>query len=68
MLSSFEGETSSLGRSQLVNCRAACRQQGGIATAKAKGKHLDRVAILDPGQVKELHERVAAGENKGDIA
>jgi DNA invertase Pin-like site-specific DNA recombinase len=44
------------------------RQREGIAAAKAKGKHLGRAAILKPAQVKELRKRVAAGEDKAQVA
>ena len=44
------------------------RQREGIAIAKAKGKHLGRAAILKPAQVKELRQRVAAGEDKAQVA
>ena len=44
------------------------RQREGIAIAKAKGKHLGRAAILKPAQVKELRKRVAAGEDKAQVA
>jgi len=44
------------------------RQREGIAIAKAKGKHLGRAAILKPVEVKELRKRVAAGEDKAEIA
>jgi DNA invertase Pin-like site-specific DNA recombinase len=44
------------------------RQREGIAAAKAKGKHLGRVAKLEPRQVKELQKRVKAGEDKAEIA
>lgn len=44
------------------------RQREGIDAAKAAGKHLGRAAILKPAQVKELRKRVAAGEDKAEIA
>jgi len=44
------------------------RQREGIAKAKASGKHLGRVAILKPAQVRELRKRVAAGEDKAVVA
>lgn len=44
------------------------RQREGIQAAKARGKHLGRAASLTPAQVKELRQRVAAGENKAVIA
>jgi DNA invertase Pin-like site-specific DNA recombinase len=44
------------------------RQREGIAAAKAKGKHLGRAAILNATQIKELRKRVAAGENKEQVA
>lgn len=44
------------------------RQREGIDAAKAAGKHLGRAAILKPAQVKELRKRVAAGEDKAQVA
>jgi DNA invertase Pin-like site-specific DNA recombinase len=44
------------------------RQREGIAAAKSKGKHLGRVAKLNPAQVKELRKRIAAGEDRGEVA
>jgi DNA invertase Pin-like site-specific DNA recombinase len=44
------------------------RQREGIASAKAAGKHLGRKSILKPAQVKELRKRVAAGEDKAQVA
>lgn len=44
------------------------RQYEGIQAAKRAGKHLGRAAILTPAQVKELRKRVAAGENKAEVA
>jgi DNA invertase Pin-like site-specific DNA recombinase len=44
------------------------RQHKGFAKAKARGQQLGRVAILKPIQVKELLARVAAGEDKLQIA
>ena len=44
------------------------RQREGIAAAKKAGKHLGRVAILKPAQVKELRKRIAAGDDKAEIA
>jgi DNA invertase Pin-like site-specific DNA recombinase len=44
------------------------RQREGIAAAKAKGKHLGRVAKLTKTQVKELRKRVRAGENRAEVA
>lgn len=44
------------------------RQREGIDAAKARGKHLGRAAILKPTQIEELRKRVAAGENKADVA
>jgi DNA invertase Pin-like site-specific DNA recombinase len=44
------------------------RQREGIAAAKAKGKHLGRVAKLTKAQGKELRKRIAAGENRAEVA
>lgn len=44
------------------------RQREGIASAKAKGKHLGRSAALTADQVQEIHRRVAAGEHKTALA
>ena len=44
------------------------RQREGIAAAKKAGKHLGRIAILKPAQVRELRKRVASGEDKAEIA
>ena len=44
------------------------RQREGIASAKAKGKHLGRSATLTADQVEEIHRRVAAGEHKTALA
>jgi DNA invertase Pin-like site-specific DNA recombinase len=44
------------------------RQREGIAAAKAKGKHLGRVAKLSKAQVKELRKLLRAGENRAEVA
>ena len=44
------------------------RQREGIAAARARGKHLGRVAILKPAQAEELRQRVAAGADKAALA
>jgi|SRR5215472_15095509 len=44
------------------------RQREGIAAAKAKGKHLGRVAKLTKTQTKELRKRIAAGEDRAEVA
>jgi len=44
------------------------RQREGIASAKAKGKHLGRKASLTDEQVEAIRSRVANGENKKDLA
>jgi len=44
------------------------RQMEGIAVAKAKGKHLGRVATLTTEQVKEIIEKVTQGQHKKDLA
>lgn len=74
---SFTGDDSPASKLMLAVMGAAAeferdmireRQREGIAIAKAKGKHLGRAAILKPAQVKELRKRVAAGEDKAQIA
>ena len=44
------------------------RQREGIATAKAKGKHLGRKASLTTEQVEEIKVRATNGESKADLA
>ncbi|BHH84361.1 recombinase family protein [Desulforhopalus sp. 52FAK] len=44
------------------------RQREGIAAAKAKGKHLGRVATLTIEQVEEIIEKVEQGKHKKDLA
>ncbi|GMA65804.1 recombinase family protein (plasmid) [Alicyclobacillus fastidiosus] len=44
------------------------RQREGIAIAKQKGVYKGRKKSLTDEQVKELHERVAAGEKKAQLA
>ncbi len=44
------------------------RQREGIATAKARGKHLGRRSSLSSDQVEEIRSRVANGEQKADLA
>lgn len=44
------------------------RQREGIAVAKKAGKHLGRARSLSPDQVAEIRARVAAGEQKQDLA
>jgi len=44
------------------------RQREGITVAKAKGKHLGRVATLTTEQVEEIVEKVTQGKHKKDLA
>lgn len=44
------------------------RQRWGIAAAKKAGKHLGRTASLSAEQVKEIKDRVGAGESKKALA
>jgi DNA invertase Pin-like site-specific DNA recombinase len=63
LMLSIMGATAEFERSMIRE-----RQREGIAAAKAKGKHLGRVAKLKPAQVKELRKRVKAGEDKATVA
>lgn len=44
------------------------RQLEGIAKAKQAGKYRGRQSTMTGAQVKEIHDRVAAGENKSALA
>ena len=44
------------------------RQMEGIARAKTKGRYKGRKKCLTPEQVIEMKERLAAGEDKADLA
>ena len=44
------------------------RQREGIAIAKKQGKYLGRKRALNSSQIKELQERVKAGESKSSLA
>ncbi len=44
------------------------RQREGIATAKAKGKHLGRKSSLSADQVEAIKARAKNGESKTDLA
>jgi DNA invertase Pin-like site-specific DNA recombinase len=44
------------------------RQREGIAIAKRKGVYKGRKPSLNPAQVKDLHKRVADGQNKAGLA
>lgn len=63
LMLSIMGATAEFERSMIRE-----RQREGIAKAKASGKHLGRIAILNPKQVKELQKRVKAGEDRAALA
>ena len=44
------------------------RQREGIALAKRKGVYKGRKRVLSPNQVLDLHQRVAAGVKKSEVA
>jgi DNA invertase Pin-like site-specific DNA recombinase len=44
------------------------RQLEGIAKAKQAGKYLGRQSTMTDAQIKEIRDRVAAGENKSALA
>ena len=44
------------------------RQLEGVARAKAKGCYKGRKKSLSPEQINDLKERLAAGEDKVDLA
>ncbi|EHJ46920.1 Resolvase domain protein [Solidesulfovibrio carbinoliphilus subsp. oakridgensis] len=44
------------------------RQREGVAAAKRAGKHCGRKATLTPVQVREVLERIEAGEDKSALA
>jgi DNA invertase Pin-like site-specific DNA recombinase len=44
------------------------RQLEGIAKAKQAGKYRGRQSTMTSAQIKEIHDRVDAGENKSALA
>ncbi len=44
------------------------RQREGIALARRKGVYKGRKRVLSPNQVLDLHQRVAAGVKKSEVA